>query len=152
MRDCGFCMEQFASLFGPVDAILRPWVEYVILALAIVNIGARAAEFSSIERQADDGPEAISRSGLRVATNLLLVVLSFYFATVQYHAGFILSVLVVGMVIADLFEFEARLVEARRGIAIERPKGAIVVSVLVIAYAAYTSLFFVVAPVWNSVV
>lgn len=152
MRDRGSSMEQFASLFGPVDAILRPWVGYVILVLAIVNVGARIAEFSSIERQAEEGPEAISRSGLRVATNALLVVLSYYFATVEYHAGMVLSVLVTGMVISDLFEFEARLVEARRDIEIERPKGAIVASLLVVVYALYTTLFFVIAPIWNSVV
>jgi hypothetical protein len=152
MRDTDSGMEQFASLFGPVDALLRPWVEYIILVLVLVNIGARVAEYSSIKRQAADGPDAISRSGLRVATNVLLVVLSFYLATAHYHAGMILSTLVVGMVIADLFEFESRLVEARQGLEIERPKGAIGASLLVLAYAAYTTLFFVVAPLWNSIV
>jgi len=64
----------------------------------------------------------------------------------------VLSVLVVGMVIADLFEFEARRVEARREIAIDRPKGSIVASLFVLAYVAYISLFFLVAPVWDAVV
>nr|WP_254538120.1 hypothetical protein [Halomarina sp. BCD28] len=146
-------MEPFASLFGPVDALLAPYIEYVVLVLVVANIGARAAEYRSIVKAADEGgTEAISRSAARVATNILLVVASFYLVTVQYQAGMVLSMLVVGMVITDLFEFESRLVEARQGIPIERPKGAIAASMLVLAYAAYTALFFLVKGVWSSIV
>ncbi len=143
-------LEPFASLFGPVDALLAPYIEYVILVLVLANIGARAAEYRSIKKQAaDGGAEAISRGAARVATNFLLVFASFYFITVEYHAGMVLAMLVVGMVLTDLFEFESRLVEARQGIEIERPKGSIAASVLVLLYALYTTLFFLVAGIWN---
>jgi hypothetical protein len=140
-------------VFGPVDTLLGPYIEYVLLVLVLVNLGARAAEYSRHVRQAEeDGAEAITRHPLRVATNFLLVVGAFYLATVEYHAGMVFSVLVVGMVIADLFELESRKVEARRDIDIERPKGAIAASLFTLAYISYTTLFFVVAPVWDAIV
>ncbi len=46
--------------------------------------------------------------------------------TLHHHGGMVLSVLVLGAVITDFFEFESRKVEARRDIPLERPKGAIV--------------------------
>jgi len=140
-------------IFGPVDTLLAPYLEYVLLVLVLVNLGARAVEYGQHVRQArDGGADAIARNAVRVATNFLLAVGAFYLATFEYHAGMVLSVLVVGMVIADLFEFEARRVEARREIAIDRPKGSIVASLFVLAYVAYISLFFLVAPVWDAVV
>ncbi|MFC7155299.1 hypothetical protein ACFQPA_07505 [Halomarina halobia] len=146
-------MEPSVSLFGPVDAILGPYIEYVLLALVVVNMVARAAEHSTHVKQArDGGADAVARSPLRVATNFLLLVGAFYFATVEYHAGIVFSVLVVGLVISDLFEFEARLVEARREVTIERPKSSITASVLVLLYAAYTGLFFLIENVWNSII
>ncbi|WP_254543759.1 DUF7313 family protein [Halomarina pelagica] len=141
------------SLFGPIDAILGPYIGYILLALVVVNMVARAAEHGQHVKQArDGGADALTRSPVRVATNALLLVGAFYFATVEYHAGIVLSVLVVGLVIADLFEFESRLVEARREIDIERPKGSIAASVLVLLYAAYTSLFFLIAGVWDAII
>ena len=146
-------MEPFASLFGPVDALLAPYIEYVILVLVLVNIGARALEYRSIKKEVrEGGVEAVSRSAARVATDILLIVSAFYFTTVEYHAGMVLSMLVVGLVLTDLFEFESRLVEARRDLEIERPKAAIAASVLLLAYSAYTSLFFLVKGIWNSVI
>lgn len=146
-------MEPFASLFGPVDALLAPYIEYVILVLVLVNIGARALEYRSIKKEVrEGGVEAVSRSAARVATDILLIVSAFYFTTVEYHAGMVLSMLVVGLVLTDLFEFESRLVEARRDLEIERPKAAIAASVLLLAYSAYTSLFFLIEGIWNSVI
>ena len=146
-------MEGFASLFGVVDAVLRPYVGYIILALVLVNMVARALEYRSIVKEArDGGVEAVTRSGLRVATNMLLVVLTFYYATVHYHAGTVLSILVVGMVITDLFEFESRLVEIRQEFSIDRPNAAIAASVLVLLYISYLMLFQFIKPYWSQVV
>jgi hypothetical protein len=146
-------MEPFASLFGPVDALLAPYIEYVLVVLVLANVGARALEYRSIVSQArEGGAEAVSRGAPRVATNMLLLFTSFYFTTVEYHAGMVLSTLVVGLVLTDLFEFESRLVEARQGIDIERPKGSIVASVLVVLYVGYTAFFFLLSPFWNSVI
>ncbi|MFD1512186.1 DUF7313 family protein [Halomarina rubra] len=146
-------MDAFASLFGVVDTVLRPYIGFVVLALVLVNMGARAFEYRSIVSQArDGGVEAVSRNAIRVATNFLLVVASFYFASVQSHAGTVLSVLVVGMVITDLFEFESRLVEIRQEFTIDRPKASIAASVLVLMYISYLTLFDFVKPLWTQVV
>lgn len=146
-------MEQpFVSLFGPVDAVLSPYIAYVLLGLLVVNLGARALEYRQHVDQAADGDEELSRHPLRVGTNFLLVIGSFYYLTVHHHAGMVFTILVLGVFITDLFEFESRKVEARREIDIERPKGAIAASMLALAYIAYQTLFFVIAPAWKLVV
>jgi hypothetical protein len=68
------------------------------------------------------------------------------------HGGMVLSVLVVTLVLTDLFEFESRKVEERQELELERPKAAIGAALLVVGYAAFNSVFFVVAPVWNAIV
>lgn len=145
-------MEPSVTLFGPVDTILGPYIEYIILVLVVANIAARALEYRQHVRQADEGADAVSRGAFRVGTNALLVVTSFYYLTLHAHAGMVMSVLVLGMVITDIFEYESRLVEARRDIDIERPKGAITASVLVLLYAAFQSLFFLVEPFWSAII
>ncbi|MFB6206138.1 MAG: hypothetical protein ABEJ05_06395 [Haloglomus sp.] len=145
--------EPLVNLFGPVDTYLGPYIEYVLLALLIVNMGARIMEYEQIKRQAKaGGDEAVSRNPLRVGTNILLVVGSFYYLTLHHHGGLVFSVLVLGLFITDLFEFESRKVEARREIDIERPKGAIAASVLALLYIGYQALFFVIKPVWSSII
>jgi hypothetical protein len=141
------------ALFGPVDSLLAPIIEWVVLVLVVANLATRAVAHRSHVRQAEDGgAEAISRHPAHQAVTALLVLASFYLMTVQYHAGMVLSVLVLGMVITDFFEFEARKVEAREDRELERPKGSLFASSLVVAYAAYVSLFFLVEPLWNSIV
>ncbi|PSP87862.1 hypothetical protein BRC90_09515 [Halobacteriales archaeon QS_4_69_34] len=146
------------TLFGPFDDLMtvevagQPLVVYVVLGLVVLNMITRALAHRTHVRQAEDGPEAISHSPLHAASTVLLILGSFYFLTLEHHAGIVLSTLVVGLFLTDFFEFESRRVEARRGIELERPKGAITASVLVLAYAAYLSLFFLIAPAWNAVV
>jgi hypothetical protein len=113
----------------------------------------RGIEYSQhVSQAAEGGADAIERNALRVGTSFLLVVASFYYMTVHHHGGMVFSILVLGLFITDLFEFESRKVEARRGIDIERPKGAIAASFLALLYIGYQSLFFLVAPFWNAVV
>jgi hypothetical protein len=145
-------LQPEVGLFGPVDTFLAPVLEYLLLVLVLANMGARAAEYSQHRRQAREGADAITRHPARVATTMLLMVLSFYLATVSYEAGMVTSTLVVGMAITDLFEFESRKVEARRDIPLEQPKGAIAASVFVLLYVAYNALFFLVADLWSAVV
>ena len=140
------------ALFGPVDAVLAPVVEYVVLVLVLVNLVTRLVAHRSHVGQAEDGADAIARHPVHEATNALLVVTAFYYATLNYVGGVVLSTLVVGMVLADFFEFEARKVEAREDLEIERPKGALFASVWVVGYALYISLFFLVEPLWNAIV
>ncbi|WP_254831681.1 DUF7313 family protein [Haloglomus salinum] len=145
--------EPLVNLFGPVDTVLGPYIEYVLLVLLVVNIGARALEYERIKSQvADGGADAVSRHPIRVGTNVLLLVGSFYYMTVHHHGGLVFSVIVLGLFLTDLFEFESRKVEARREIDIERPKGAIAASILALMYIGYQTLFFVIKPVWSSIV
>jgi len=141
------------ALFGPIDSLLAPVIEWVVLVLVLANLATRAvAHRSHVRQAAEGGAESIERHAAHQAVTVLLVLASFYFMTVQYHAGMILSTLVLGMVITDFFEFEARKVEAREDRELERPKGALFASVMVVAYAGYITLFFLIEPLWNAVV
>lgn len=151
-------MESFVSLFGPVDAILArevlaaPVIAYLLLGLLVVNMVGRIVEYKQLETQAAEGWEAMRRHPLRVGTSFLLIVGSFYYMTVHHHGGLVFSTLVLGIFITDLFEFESRQVEARNDRGLDKPKGAIVASLVALLYILYQTLFFVVAPVWNAVV
>lgn len=145
-------MDPSVTLFGPVDTYLAPVFIYVLLALVVVNMASRALEYRQISRQADeDGAEAVSRNGLRVATNFLFVLAAFYFMTVDRHTGMIFSLFAVGVFLADFFEFEARKVEARQGWDVERPWGSISASLLAFTYVVYQVLANV-FPIWNVVI
>ena len=145
------------SLFGPIDTVLgsgdHPLILYVLLLLAIANVVTRAiAHRSNVTDARDRGADAIGQHRAHVASTVLLILASFYLMTVELHAGVVLSVLVVGMFVTDLFELEALRVEARNDRSLSRPNGAIAASVVVLLYTAYLSVFFVIAPVWNAIV
>lgn len=146
------------NLFGPVDATLGAEVvegvlaiEALLFALVLVNLLTRRLAYGRHRRQAEEGPEAVSRWPVHEFTNVALVVGSLYYLTLSHHAGMVLSTLTIGLFLTDFFEFEARKVEARREIPLERPKGAVVASLLVLAYAAYQTLFVFAEPFWASV-
>ncbi len=145
-------MDPSVTLFGPVDTYLAPVIGYVMLVLILLNMVGRGIEYNRIADRAEEGPEAVTRHPLRVATNFLLVVGAFYYLTVARHAGMIVSLLVVGLFLTDFFEFEARKVEARQGLDVERPWGAIGASAVALLYIAYQTLFFLVKPYWSAVV
>jgi hypothetical protein len=137
------------ELFGPVDAALGGElvgdilvIEALLLVLVVLNMVARALAHRRHVKQADDGgAEAISRSPFHVATNLLLVLGSFYYLSIEHHAGMVASAITVTVLLTDLFEFESRKVEARREIEIERPKAAISASLLALVYVGYVTFF-----------
>lgn len=145
-------MDPSVTLFGPVDTYLAPVIGYVMLALILINVLARGLEYRRITKQAAEGAEAVARNPIRVATNFLLVVGGFYYLTVERQAGLIIALFVVAMVLADIFEFEARKVEARQEIDIDRPWGSIAASGFALAYIAYQVLFFLVEPLWSAIV
>lgn len=145
-------MAPSVTLFGPIDTVIGPYIEFLLLGLVVLNMGARAIEYERHVQQAAEGPEAVTRHPIRVATNFLLVIGAFYYTTVHYHGGVVLSMLVVGLFITDIFEYESRKVEARRDIDLERPKGAIAASALVLLYITFQTLFFLVKPIWNAVI
>ena len=140
------------AILGPIDALLAPVAEYVVLVLVLANLGTRFLAHQSHVRQAAEGAEAVRRHRLHELSNVLLVLGAFYYLTLHHHSGVVLATLVVGTVLTDFFEFESRQLEARQDLPIEQPKGAIVASAVVFLYAAYLSLFFVIEPVWSAIV
>ncbi|MFB6359758.1 MAG: hypothetical protein ABEH59_00385 [Halobacteriales archaeon] len=140
------------ALFGPLDALLAPVIEFVLLVLVVANMGTRLLAHRSHVQQADDGAESLSRYWWHEASNIVLVLGAFYYLTLHHHAGMVLSVIVLTTVVADFFEFEGRQVELRQGLDLDRPKGALIGSMIALAYAAFQSLFFLVKPFWELVV
>lgn len=140
------------TLLGPIDAVVGPYAEYVVLVLALVNLVTRKIAFDSYVSKAREGVESFGRHPVHVVSTILLLLASFYFTTLEQHSGIVLSTLVLGMFFTDFFEFEARQVEARNDLEVDRPNSSLLASSLVVLYAAYLSLFFVVEPLWNAVV
>lgn len=139
----------------PIDtlAAFEDLLKYIILGLVVVNMVTRILAHHRQRNQAEEGDDsALSRWLPHMVVSVLLVLASFAFLVVDPHAGMVLSVLVLGMFVADFFEFEARKVEVRNGLDFERPKAAITASVVVLMYAAYQSLFFLVKDYWQLVV
>ncbi|MFC6973919.1 hypothetical protein ACFQL1_03355 [Halomicroarcula sp. GCM10025709] len=153
-------MQPSVTLFGPLDTIMGSTapgdvlvIEYVIMALVIGNLVTRQLAHRRHTKQYEDGgADALSRHPAHTASNLILILTSFYYTTLAHHGGMVMSMLVLGAVITDLFEFEARRVEARRDIPLERPKGSIFAAMLVLLYAGYQSFFWVIAGPWQSIV
>lgn len=140
------------NFFGPVDSILGVEIgvgevlviEALLFALVLANFVTRKVAHDKHVAQAEDGAEVVSRFLPHEVLNAVLLVGAFYYMTASYHGGFVLSVLVIGLVLTDFFEFEARKAEARRGVPLDRPKGALAAAMLVLAYSAYQTLFFLV--------
>lgn len=134
-------------LFGPIDAVLLPIIQFLLLGLVFVNLITRyLAHRSHVQAAERDGADGITMYMPHMAVNLLLVLASFYYMTVHLHFGTILTVMVVALVITDLFEFESRLVEVRNDRTIKQPLAALVLSLIVFGYSAYIALYFLVEP------
>jgi hypothetical protein len=153
-------MAPTVNLFGPIDTALGASVgvadvlviEAVLLVLVLANFFTRMRAHARHRSQASDGAEAVTRFLPHEVTNVLIVLGSLYYLTLEAHAGMVMSVLVLGMFLADFFEFEARKVEARRDVDLDLPKGAIAAAMLVLAYAAFQSLFFLVEGGVNAII
>lgn len=141
---------EFLVPLGALDAVAGA-LAYLVLVLVLVNLGTRYRAHQVHKSQAQNGGEP-SRYGPHLAANLALVLVSFLYMIPEPHGGMVLSALVVGMVVSDFFELEARQLEARNEMEIERPKSAMTLSGLVLLYAAYQALFWIVAPYWEIVV
>ncbi|WP_266076843.1 DUF7313 family protein [Haladaptatus caseinilyticus] len=143
---------QALSLLGPLD-VLEPIARYVVLGLVLVNMGTRMLAFRNYKKQArDDDRETLSRWVPHEISNVLLVLASFYLLTLHHHAGIVLSTLVLGLFLTDFFEVEARSVEMRRGVPLDKPKAALTASFVVFLYAAYLSVFFLIKPFWSAII
>jgi hypothetical protein len=143
------------NIFGPLDSAIggADTMAYVLLALLLFNTVTRVvAHRNIVKTAAEGGADAISRHPLHVVSNVLLLLGSFYYTSLDQHTGIVATTLVIGLFITDFFEFESRKVDARRDIGIELPKGSIAASLLTFLYIGYLSLFQFVAPVWNAIV
>jgi hypothetical protein len=138
----------------PVDGLLavEGLLPYVALVFVLANMVTRLLGHRSYVAQAAGDGDDLSRYLPHTVTSVALLLASFAYMIVAPHGGMVLSVLVVGTVLADFFEFESRRVEVRNDMTLERPKSALTGSLLVLLYAGYQSVFFVVQPVWNAIV
>lgn len=129
------------------------WIlPYGILALVLASFLTRHQAHSRHKQAAGEGPEAMERYTPHVAVSVLLVLVSFLYMVVHAHGGMVISVLVLGMVVSDFFEFEARQVEARNEMELEAPKSAIFASLVALLYALYQSLFWVIQGPFEAIV
>ncbi|SFF95249.1 hypothetical protein SAMN04488063_0904 [Halopelagius inordinatus] len=140
----------------PLDAleVLEPVITYVILGLVLLNMLTRILAHRRHVDQAEDGDddEELSRFLPHTVTTVLLVLASFALLLVEPHGGMVMSVLALGLLVTDFFEYESRRVEARTGEKLERPKAALGASALLLLYAAFQALFVFVADYWGLLV
>lgn len=137
-----------AMMLGPID-LLEPYIKYLVLILVIANMATRHREYQRHVDAVERDEDTLERYRPHVASNVLLVLASFYLLSVEYHSGVVLSILVLGLFISDFFDFEARQVEVRNDLELEHPKASIFASGLVFLYAAYLAVFFIVEPAWR---
>ena len=143
---------QFLVPLAPLEAVAGI-LPTVILVLVLANMVTRFAAHRKHVKEAEDGDDdSLSRYLPHRLTNILLVLSGFALLLVEPHSGMVLSVLVLGMFLADFCEFEARQVEVRNRLELESPKSALVASFVVLLYAAFLSLFVYVRDYWNMVV
>lgn len=146
---------QFALPVGALEAVAGV-LPFVILVVVLANLVTRILAQRNYARQAEeedvDDEAPLSRYLPHEIMNVVLVLLTFAMTIVQPHGGLVLATLVVGLFISDFFEFEARCVEVRNGMEIERPNSAIFASGLVVLYAGFQALFFLIEPYWGQVV
>ncbi|EMA69731.1 hypothetical protein C461_02351 [Halorubrum aidingense JCM 13560] len=141
---------QFLVPLGWLAAV-GPVLPYAILVMTVANLVTRHVAHKQHVEQGADG-DSVDAYDPHAFTNIGLLLLSFLFLLHAPVSGTILSILVITMLIADLFELEARNVEARNDMTIESPKSSIVASLVVLVFAAYYALFFLVSGVWNQYV
>jgi len=145
--------EIAVTFFGPLDTLVGPYIEEILLVLVVSNILTRKLAHDYHQRQAaDDDTESLSRHPLHVFSMWGLTLASLYYLTIHHHAGFVMTTLVLGVFVTDFFEFEARQVELREGHGLERPKAAVVASVVALLYVGYHSVFFLLKPFWSAVI
>lgn len=146
-------VDPSVAFVGPLDSFVGPYIEHILFVLAIATMATRLIQHSRNEDEAEeDEADALTRHPVHWALMGLFVVASFYYTTLHHHGGIVLSSLVLGAFLTDFFEFEARRVEIREGHEFDKPKGAIVASLLVLLYAGYQSIFVYIQPFWNAII
>ena len=137
------------AILGPIDSIFFPIIEPLLIIAAITNLITRHLAYRSLITQSEANKKQdsndekknelapLKRYRVHEMSNVFLILFAFYYMTIHHHGGMVLSLMVLTTVLADIFEFEARMVEYRNGMKIEFPKGAILGSILVTVYIIY---------------
>jgi hypothetical protein len=141
---------QFLVPLGWLSAV-GPVLPYAILTMAVANLATRHLAHRRHVEQGSKG-DSVEPYTPHAFTNVGLVLLGFLFVLDAPVSGVIISMFVITMLIADLFELEARNVEARNDMPIEAPKSSIVASLFVLVFASYYALWFLVAGLWDQYV
>ncbi|WP_435345563.1 DUF7313 family protein [Haloarchaeobius sp. HRN-SO-5] len=148
-----------STLLGPVDVLGQTVVgdvlliEFVLFGLVIANMVTRYLAYRrNVQEAEDEDTEALSRHPVHELTNVLLLVGAFYYTTVAPHGGIVLTMIVIGLVIADVFEKEVRDVSFREDRPIDAPKGALGISVFALAYAGFQAVFFLISDYWGAII
>lgn len=128
-----------------------PMLPYAILVMSVANLATRHIAHRRHVEQGNSG-DSVEPYTPHAFTNIGLLLLTFLFVLDAPISGVILAVIVITMLIADLFELEARNVEARNDMQIEAPKSSIAASVVLMVFVAYYSLFFLVSGIWDQFV
>jgi hypothetical protein len=145
---------QFAVPIGALDP-LAPILPLAILVLLVVNLVTRYIQHQNHRVQATlaDDDVAMRRFAPHSFTTVGTVVLSLLYLITTPHGGMIMTALVLAVLFTDLFEYEARLVEARsKSLEISAPTSALGATVVAILYAGYQALFFLLEPLWSAIV
>ena len=136
-----------------IDAVLASIIPFIVLVLAIVNATTRYLAYRRHVRQArEHGAEGVERYFVHSVTTIALVLTSFYYILVELHPGVVLATFALAMFLADFFEYEARLVEARTDRPLELPKAGIGASLFFVSYAGYVVLVTVFGAFWSPVI
>ncbi|KOX96448.1 MULTISPECIES: hypothetical protein [Halorubrum] len=141
---------QFLVPLGWLSAV-GPALPYAIFVMTVANLATRHLAHRRHVEQGQDA-DSVEAYTPHVFTNVGLVLLTFLYILTAPVRGTILIVLVLAMFIADLFELEARNVEARNDMEIEAPKSSIAASLVVLIWSSYYALFFLVEGIWNQFV
>lgn len=136
-----------------IDGALAAAIPFVVFVLALINVVTRVLAHRSHVSQADEhGADGIERYPPHTATTLALVLATFYYILVDLHVGIPLAAFALTAFIADFFEYEARLVEARTDQPLEAPKAAIGASLFVAVYAGFIAVVTLVGSFWSPVI
>ena len=129
---------QFLVPLGWIETV-GPSIPIAIFVLVIANIGTRIKENRMQARQAKNGEE-ITRHPLNTFVTMGIVTLGLLFVVYRPTSGMILMLPIIGLFIADVFEFEGRRVEADNDLDFEWPKATLFSLGLALIYAAYYAL------------
>jgi len=129
---------QFLVPLGWIETV-GPIIPIALLMLVIANIGTRIIENRMQASQIEAGEE-VTRHPLNTFVTMGIVTLGFLFIVYRPISGMIMMLPIIGLFIADIFEFEGRRVEADNDLQLEWPKATLFSLGLALIYASYYAM------------